>query len=300
MHFVANNTPVTRASKGKTKAYKALEKGTENKIKKLAATSFEYMQEGVDLDGVIAGIEAGSGDVAYAATNVATRSASLEAMTPVIEEAYIASANIAITEIAVPGGFVFNPAAPHIRHVINEQVATRITRVTNATELAVRNIVTDAVSTGRHPLAAAKQIKGGIGLTPRQTKAAERLRQTLIEKGIKGDKLEARIARYQKKQLKLRSQMIARTETSQALNGGRQELWEQLQNGGALPETQEIKWVTAEDERVCEQCGPMDGTIVGLREDFSLTIDRPVAGETTYTAPHPPLHPSCRCSVVLV
>lgn len=47
-------------------------------------------------------------------------------------------------------------------------------------------------------------------------------------------------------------------------------------------------WRTAEDERVCEFCGPMDGQTLDLHGGFTTEPDGfgPLA---------PPLHPRCRC-----
>lgn len=42
-------------------------------------------------------------------------------------------------------------------------------------------------------------------------------------------------------------------------------------------------WVTAEDERVCHVCAPLDGVTVGVDEQFP-------GGYSS-----PPVHPSCRC-----
>jgi SPP1 gp7 family putative phage head morphogenesis protein len=47
------------------------------------------------------------------------------------------------------------------------------------------------------------------------------------------------------------------------------------------------RWDSTLDYRTCPACGAMDGEVTGLREPFKGGIDRP------------PLHPQCRCSVIV-
>lgn len=66
---------------------------------------------------------------------------------------------------------------------------------------------------------------------------------------------------------------LARTETMNILNNGQ---LTSFKNAGYS----KIIWLTAEDEKVCEECGPMDGK--------SFNIDE---------TPDCPLHPNCRCTL---
>lgn len=277
MTFVFNNSPVTRAVSGKTDAYVALEGRTEGKIRKQARKSFRLMREGVDLDAVTAGIEAREWQAAYEATHIETTAATIGEIEPHIEKAMVESADIAVTEIAVPEGFVFNPAAPHLKQVIATQVGSNIVAIEQGTLASVRGIVADAITTGRHPYSAAKQIRQVVGLTPKQSQAVERFRKMLIEDGLTGDKLNKRVGTYANRKLAQRAEAIARTETATALNNGRMELWEQLQVDGGLPADQKHKWVTADDERRCEICEGLDGDVVLLGATFPGGYQNPPA-----------------------
>lgn len=73
-----------------------------------------------------------------------------------------------------------------------------------------------------------------------------------------------------------RATLIARTETLRAHNMGRLAFY-------AEAGVDEVKWITAEDERTCPICRPLDGKVFKI-EDLD----------------GPPIHPSCRCSVVAV
>ncbi len=73
-----------------------------------------------------------------------------------------------------------------------------------------------------------------------------------------------------------RATLIARTETLRAHNEGRKVFYREV--GIA-----KVKWLTAQDERTCPECAPLDGRVFKIDE-----------------APGPPKHPACRCTVVTV
>lgn len=71
-----------------------------------------------------------------------------------------------------------------------------------------------------------------------------------------------------------RAEMIAATETTRAFAEGNREAWREsgLVDG--------MRWMTTQDDRVCEICGPLAGT--------ELSID---------STEIPPAHVNCRCWV---
>ena len=91
--------------------------------------------------------------------------------------------------------------------------------------------------------------------------------------------------------------MVAKTEAFRTANFATKEAWKQ---SGVV---KSIKWYTAEDEKVCEFCGIMDGKIVGIDENFldkgaSLTGSEGGEMEMNYAAIEGgSLHPDCRCSI---
>jgi len=68
-----------------------------------------------------------------------------------------------------------------------------------------------------------------------------------------------------------RATLIARTETLRAHNEGRKVFYRQSA-------VKKVKWLTAQDERTCPVCRPLDGRVFGIDE-----VDGP------------PAHPGCRC-----
>jgi SPP1 gp7 family putative phage head morphogenesis protein len=92
--------------------------------------------------------------------------------------------------------------------------------------------------------------------------------------------LSKRIAEVYQKAKDYRTDRIARTETATAANQGTLEAYKQ---SGVVKKKE---WITADDERLCDLCAPMDGEVVNIDDNFSAGISAP------------PLHPNCRCTIV--
>ncbi len=80
----------------------------------------------------------------------------------------------------------------------------------------------------------------------------------------------------------VRAEMIATTEVTRALSQANEIYAKQLRNTGHRVQ---VRWLTAEDERVCVVCGPLDHTLEeAWREQFPSG---------------PPAHVNCRCRTVV-
>jgi len=94
--------------------------------------------------------------------------------------------------------------------------------------------------------------------------------------------------------------MIARTETIRASNFGAEEAY--IQSG--VVEGKE--WLTAFDERTCTSCEEMGGKTSGkprtakLGQSFDVSDIDMNFDYTEGEMPYPPLHPSCRCSLIAI
>lgn len=115
------------------------------------------------------------------------------------------------------------------------------------------------------------------------------------KKPIPPAQIDKMVAAYERKFLKHRSQVIARTEAIRALNYGVQDGWRQAIEGGkAVEALVRRRWVVTKDERTCEICAP----IPQLNPPKGVKFDQPFA---TPKGPMmlPGAHPSCRCYVMI-
>jgi SPP1 gp7 family putative phage head morphogenesis protein len=78
-----------------------------------------------------------------------------------------------------------------------------------------------------------------------------------------------------------RAELIARTEVSNAQNGGNYSVWRESDVVAT------IRWITAEDELVCPTCEDNDNKVVRIGQPFP-------SGDL-----YPGAHPLCRCGVVV-
>jgi HK97 family phage portal protein len=94
-----------------------------------------------------------------------------------------------------------------------------------------------------------------------------------------------------------RANAVAHTEAFYIANAGSKEAYKQ---SGIV---QTIRWYTAEDERVCEFCGPLNGKVIDIDDNFfpkgfELTGVEGGKLPLTYRAIDvPPLHTNCRCFI---
>lgn len=133
---------------------------------------------------------------------------------------------------------------------------------------------------------------GGLTFTDRYAEARDLfvrdIRRALVGSQIEGDSIPQAIQRLADalgldikgtdRGLAWRLEMIARTEILRASNLGAMQFYES--NADIL---QGWEFIATNDERTCEECGPLDGTQYAFGE-----------GDV------PPLHPNCRCSALPV
>lgn len=82
-----------------------------------------------------------------------------------------------------------------------------------------------------------------------------------------------------------RANVIARTESMRAANGGQREAWLQAVDSGLLSGRARRTWIATPDEGVCPLCEALDGQTADLDGEY------PDDG-----GDGPPLHPNCRCT----
>ena len=129
---------------------------------------------------------------------------------------------------------------------------------------------------------------------------AKMLAETLnagIRNGDDLDQLSRRVRDVYDFSNTTRAAAVAHTEAFYIANEGSREAYRQ---SGIV---KSIRWYTAEDERVCEFCGPQHGVVVGIDEVFfpkGHILQGRDGGHLplSYRAVDvPPLHTNCRCFI---
>lgn len=186
--------------------------------------------------------------------------------------------------------------------------------------------------------AAAMLIRNSVGILPSHADALNRYWESMMKAGVPLEKAAKNADTYYRRLLAWRAETIARTETIYASHAGLLAGWHAAVAEGRLGFDVRKKWMVTEDDRLCERCAPMDGKtapIIGGR--FVSTHKGFPDGMPTDTGPgsrrqrktglkpgsrkrpsraqnldgilvelsspitvdHPPLHPNCRCTLVL-
>jgi F like protein len=187
----------------------------------------------------------------------------------------------------------FNLTNPRAVAAADQAAALLVTRVTQQARDTIRQYVRDAVAGGATSAETARLIRPIIGLTLRGEQAVVRYREQLVAQGVAPARIVTRTAQYADALLRQRATTIARTEIMTAANRGKQELWQQAIDRGLLDPHVRQRWVVTPDDRLCARCRPMHGQLRALGDLFECPLDGT-------TALAPPLHPNCRCALVLV
>jgi hypothetical protein len=108
-------------------------------------------------------------------------------------------------------------------------------------------------------------------------------------------KIDQMVERYRQRYIKHRSEMIARTESINALNQANMETWRQMEEQGMVNRDQVRRfWLVARDERTCPRCRPipaLNPNGVGMEQAFDTPQDGLIMA--------PIVHPACRCAVFI-
>lgn len=208
-----------------------------------------------------------------------------------IRDAHLSAAVQVAEPIARGFAMAFNQVNPYTLRWAERHSAELVISITDTTRQAISEAVNVALREGRGPDVLANVVQELVGLTPRHARAVERFAASFDDPdfGLR------QAARKAKQLLRYRAENIARTETIGAANQGQLEAWRAATDQGLLPRTARKVWVTAQDSRTCPICAPLDGMVVGMFDTFTAT-----EGTTTpLSSIVPPIHPSCRCAVVL-
>lgn len=203
---------------------------------------------------------------------------------PMIAEAYI-TAFRDVNEGNVPITLIYQLADQHAERVgayFNE----------TSTEALIQGFNT-YVNRQVPQRAAIERVLDAYGLTPKQMSgltSAVQLNPQVIESSVPQD-IKRKIKQYIGKSLAARLGVFKRQEAHNLEMQAKQVAWLWLVDNNKLPGAAQKMWLTAGDEKVCTQCGPMHRKKVAVKDKFELPN-----GNQLFV---PGAHVNCRCQVRL-
>lgn len=204
----------------------------------------------------------------------------------VMRNAIARSAKITKEVVGLEGMFsVTNPEVINTARNLSVQLSTNLNSTARET---IRGIVQDAVEGNITRVEAANRIKRLVGLIPQHAQAVDKYLARMLADGVKQTLAKQRAEKYAQRLLRYRANTIARTEIARAVGSGQTEYWKQMKSEGYLPPEARRVWITANDEKVCKICGPMDGVLADIDGFFETS-----AGPSEYPQAS---HPNCRCT----
>jgi len=204
-----------------------------------------------------------------------------EAYRPCVERAIAQAA----TDLRTEYGVHFNdPMFSKVDSFIETRGGQLIRQVTTEQYTAINQLVRQATLTNTMTVdQLARSIRPCVGLTRRQAQTTKNFYDSLIEDGYSEKRAHERQLVYAAKVHRRRAALIAQTEMAYAYSAGWHATVQQNVEDGVLPPDTKKVWLTAEDEKVCDVCGAMNGETVLWNEPFSNGSE------------YPPAHPNCRC-----
>lgn len=202
----------------------------------------------------------------------------------------------------VSTAFTFNTQTPGVVEWMRSRGAYLVTECTQTQKDAIALLLEDSVRNSHSVDELAKLIRPTIGLTKQQTAAVrnfyDNMVKTLTEQHprTKPESIQAQAlaqtTKYAERLHRQRAMTIAQTESAYAYNYGDYEGIRQAQADHLIGRC-EKRWITSGDDRVCNDCGELDGKQIGM-EDLFFSGNKVEYDESGL---FPPLHPRCACAV---
>lgn len=198
-----------------------------------------------------------------------------------------------LTAEGVELGISFELTNPRVVQAARNIGSDMITNINKTVREQIREIIAGQVAGDLSFQEARRLIAERVGLLPRQTKALDRYTDMLIAQGQPKAEVRRMTKAYSERLLRDRASTISRTEVARATSVGQHEFWEQGIDSGNLPPNSQRQWIAGYDERVCDICAPMNGSVVNMDAPWMLPDGTPAFYPTDS-------HPNCRCTTGLV
>lgn len=182
--------------------------------------------------------------------------------------------------------FVFDPTWGEVRRAVMNRSTKLPVQLAQTQMDALTGLIKQSAVLGEYTVdELSRLIRPLIGMVPREAAAVQNFYLALRKEGLSEAEARKKMLAYASRIHRHRAMRIARTELAFAFNEGVKQGVRQAQAQGFLGKVQK-RWLTADDERVCPICGPLDETVIGQDELFKGKWEVP------------PAHPHCRCTVI--
>jgi len=192
----------------------------------------------------------------------------------------------------IPSRGQFTLVNPRAVRAARTDSARLVVEITASTRRGLQAVVQRAFTDGIPPKQLAKLIRPMVGLTERQAQAVLNRRARRVAAEWDAARIEKDVTTYAERVRTRRAVTIARTETVKASVDGQVDAWREAQRQGLLPPRALQKWLVTPDDRLCPECSQMTGP--RARAPIGGVFLTPLGARTG-----PPMHPNCRCSVVI-
>jgi hypothetical protein len=278
-----------------TSALVAYARRMEPKLRKAFVDAVEAARAGVDVDALARLVMAGrvpEETLAALAEKIGgTYQAGLEAALAKAHQ-YSAAISQKLLNYHLGGSLAFNITNEETLAWVRAHAAELIKSLNGTTQAGLRKIIEDALRGGMTADQLARQIRGLVGITPRDEGWVESYRARLLARGdIAADKISRLTQAYADRLLRERGKTIAWQELMWAENAGQEMFWEAAEAAGLLRNAKR-RWLVTPDERLCKVCRPMAGVETGIGKPWMTPRGLVMTPQQ--------IHVRCRCSERLV
>jgi SPP1 gp7 family putative phage head morphogenesis protein len=224
-----------------------------------------------------------------------------------IAEAYDSDVRRIGTQITqrntTPTGVMFTRTNRTVAHILRREgmdtaaaqtFADMISQVLESTANAsMRTAYNIASNMAYDPARTARVIRDSVGMDPRSVTALENYERTLgsTKTPVSPGRAKIMVNQYATRLKAARTATVARTQTTLALNQARYQEWQRRATAGFQDPASMVEWITTPDDKLCDPCAALSGLRVPFNQQFASSVGNVL---------HPPLHPNCRCTVILV
>jgi len=212
---------------------------------------------------------------------------STDNLTDILRQTMESVARTTVESVGVD--MVFDMISPTAIDYANKMAARSITNVSTAAQQSIREVLRQVLQQDMTIAQMRRFVNSRVGLLPSHIGAVQRYYRTLIDGGTPFRRAQVLADEYASRLRTYRADMITRTEIAAAQSWGQWATWQQMRDEKLIPLDAFRIWMTAQDERVCDVCGPMNRQVTSLDGQWD-TPNGPVTLPTD-------IHPNCRCAM---